>query len=504
MKYSSHRPGMPDVTNEHTYGDYIPRECISETEKTRTWLAEQESVGRMVLIEELKEEAMEDCDSFLADVRAKAAVEHPLVGSIYEASRENGRCFFAQELLPGETLEQRLKAGEKIQPVRFVHILRRVAEANIYHETHDNATSPMGLEDVHVDSHDVIRIKNLAICGSSLPGQSSRDVTRFGTSYQALLDTEKPGATRCLTLLAWMRGEQIEAPLQWAQVRGYCEQIEQQLTDPTEMPAPATSALLPGKKSGFVGVIAIILGILALCIFLIPGKKKPTRASEVKKPDLIMIPAGRHITPDGMRLRTDSFRISAYEVTIGEYAEFLERLSLLSESGKETTFDHPEQPEKKTDHIPDNWDSLLAAATESAEWGGHEISIHTPVVGVDWWDAYAYAKWKRGFLPTQEQWFSALMTGAKVPSAIPISDWLPVDEQIQDRTSNGLLAMAGSVAEWTSEPRPTPSNPLGTPLWVLAGGSYLKPSKGAASREWVEDRSLRRADLGFRICMDIE
>jgi formylglycine-generating enzyme required for sulfatase activity len=91
-----------------------------------------------------------------------------------------------------------------------------------------------------------------------------------------------------------------------------------------------------------------------------------------------------------------------------------------------------------------------------------------------------------------------------VPTKIPVSQWLPVNGETADRTTNGLLGMAGSVSEWTAEPRPNPANPLGEPLWVIVGGSYLKPGKGALSSDWVDSRMLRRPDLGFRICKDPE
>ena len=41
-----------------------------------------------------------------------AAVEHPLVGSIYEANTGNGCCYYAHELLPGDTLARRAADGE--------------------------------------------------------------------------------------------------------------------------------------------------------------------------------------------------------------------------------------------------------------------------------------------------------------------------------------------------------------------------------------------------------
>jgi formylglycine-generating enzyme required for sulfatase activity len=482
------------------FGDYLPQECIAENETTRTWLAKQASVGRMVLVEELKEGV--ESEGFIADVRAKAGVEHPLVGSIYEATVENGTCHYAHELLPGETLADRALHGEKIKAQRLVHILRRVAEANIYHESHGNATAPLGLDAIHVDRHGVIRLKNLVIAGDRVPDHSLRDVLRLGEALELNLDQHHPGATRFLTLLSWMRGEGVAKPLKWTQIRDYCEQIEQQLAAPSQVVAPPTSAIRPEKKSGFVWVVAVLFAAVIAGVFIFLPKNRKKVASDAPVPGWVEIGAGRHETPDGVKLAVPHFLIAACEVTIGDYEEFLETLDILSKDGSQAAFDHPEQPKAKHGHEPDDWANLLRIAKEGGKWGERHINIHSPVVGVDWWDAFAYAKWKKSYLPTQEQWLGALMTGAKVPSEIPVSDLQPVNEETQDRTTNGLLGMAGSVSEWTGEPRPSPSNPLGEPLWVIIGGSYLNPGKGALSREWIEDRMSRRPDLGFRICKD--
>jgi hypothetical protein len=475
-----------DVVSEEEenkpFGDYIPKQCLAESETTRSWLAEQASVGRMVLVEELKAEAASETENFLANVRAMAAVEHPLVGSIYEASTGDGCCYYAHELLPGETLAQRAAAGERIRPQLFAHVLKKVAEANIHHETHGNSTLGLGLDAIHLDQHGVTRMKNLVVAGVRGPEQSLRDVVRLGGEVEILLDRDLPGATRCLTLLAWMRGQEVDKPLRWAQVRGYCDQIEQQLATPSDVVAPPTAAIRPEKRNGFVWVVGVLLLAVVGAVLMIPEKKPKRIASTAPKPDFVT--AG-------------DFRISAHEVTIGEYADFLATLDLLDDA---EAFDHADQPEEKAGHVPDGWEELYAAAKTAGEWNGREIDIHTPVVGVDWWDAYAFAKSKRAHLPTQGQWLGALEAGAKVPSEIPVSDLLPVNAETVDRTGNGLVGMAGSVSEWTSEPEPSPENPLGDPQWVIAGGSYLKPGKGALSREWVPDRGVRRPDLGFRIC----
>ena len=494
---------MEDVDKQKLFGDYLPKECLAETSSTRTWLAEQESVGRMVLIEELKEEAIEEREAFLEDVRAKAAVEHPLVGSIYEASTDNDRYYFAHELLPGETLKELLESGKKLKAQRFVHVLRRISEANIYHEARNNSTSPLSLDSVLMDPHKVIRIKNLVIAGKRDPEQSPRDVVEIGTSLEELLDRHAPGTTRCLTLLAWMRGQDVAEPLGWEKIRDYCELIEQQLTEPSEVIAPPTAAIRPKKKSGLAWAVAVLL-LAAIVAALLLLNKNPSPPAGRNMPDWVTIAAGEYTTPDGEKINISSFEICAYEVTIGEYSEFLETLDLLLDSGSEKAFDHSDQPARKIGHTPDDWSNLVASAKQATPWNGKKIDMNNPVVGVDWWDAYAYAKWKRGFIPTQEQWLGALMSGAKVASAVPVSDWLSAIEETEDRTTNGIHGLAGCVAEWTSEARPLPSNPLGDPQWVIVGGSYLNPGKGAATREWFVDRSARRPDLGFRVCKKIK
>jgi hypothetical protein len=482
-------------------GDYIILECLKDNAETRTWSAKQVSVGRSVLIDELKEAYSENRESFLADVRAKASVEHPLVGSIYEASSDHGQSFFAYELLPGDTISQLEQAQHKFKALRFVHLLRRITEANIYHETHQNATSLLGPDHIHIDSQGIIRLQNLVIHGERDQSQSLRDIMNLGTFFQALLDITHPGTTRCLTLLAWMRGEDTENYLTWAQIRDYCEQIEQQLTEPSEIAAVPTAVIPAEKKNYTIWIVATLVVLIAggLVWVALNRNSKVARAAEAKL-TWIEVRAGNYTTRDGTDFAVTDFLISNKEVSIGEYAKFMRTLDLLANEANDNVFDHPDQPADKTSHKPNYWDALYDSAKKSKSWSDRKINLNAPVVGVDWWDAYAFAKWKKCILPTQEQWLAALISETKEYTTIPVSEWPPASGT-PDRTSNGILAMAGSVSEWTAEPCVSPSNPLGEPQWVIIGGSYLKPGKGALSQEWSDDRSTRRADLGFRICM---
>lgn len=494
---------MNSASDENQLGEYRLKQLLAEDSVSRTWLAEQMSVSRPVLVDELRDDRYRD--SFLADVRAKAAVDHPLIGSVYEAVAEPGLCFYAHELLAGATLADRAQAGARFLPSRLSHVLRRIAESQLQSETLDHATSAVGLDAVHIDDQGVIRLKNLAVAGARSESQSLNDILRFGKALVPLVDAHQPGSTRLLTVLSWMRGENLEAPIGWGQVRDFCMQIEHQLSDSLSQLTPTRSASIVRKKPVSTAVVVTLLvlaAIVAVAFHLRPPE--PAAPTRVSLPKPVVIPAGIHPTADGAEKTLPAFQISAHETTIGQYLEFIETLDLLAKSQNEKTFDLADQPADKTSHQPEDWTALLAAAKAKGTWRDLPVTLDSPVVGVDWWDAAAYAAWKKGRLPTQEEWFGALTTDLKTPASIEPSHWGPVSVSTSDRTPVGLLGMAGSVSEWTANQAPNPANPLGGKRWVINGGSYLKPGSNALSREWIDDRSLRRPDLGFRIVSDLE
>jgi formylglycine-generating enzyme required for sulfatase activity len=86
-------------------------------------------------------------------------------------------------------------------------------------------------------------------------------------------------------------------------------------------------------------------------------------------------------------VEVDDFLIDRYEVTNAEYREFLDHVKLTGD----TSMEHPAAPPLK-DHTPKGWD-YPGLATDDL-----------PVLGVDWFDAYAYAAWKGKRLPTEAEW----------------------------------------------------------------------------------------------------
>ncbi|MDX1680743.1 MAG: SUMF1/EgtB/PvdO family nonheme iron enzyme [Akkermansiaceae bacterium] len=483
-------------------GDYKLLQLKMETPRVRKWIAEQISVGRKVLVDELRPDAMDQRGQFMADVRAKAAIEHPLIASVFEAGDEE--CFYAYEYLPGASLEARADAGEPFRPLELTMLLRRIAEIQIMFEKNKQSTSAMNLEHLHVDASGVLRVANLVVSGERSGRESARDMTYLGRALLPLVADGKEGTTRMLTLLAWMRGESDDEgseALSWQQVIELCERIERQLTGEPTVRMVESPVVESESKAKPIGLM-VMTGVLGIAVVILLGRNlsgDKAAKGRVDLPDPIEIPA------DGVGSDRDlgAFQIMAHEVTIGQYHQFLDTLEALERAGSNPkAFDHSEQPESKPSHEPDDWERLLAAARKGHEWNGTRVTLDTPVVGVDWWDAAAYCAWKKGRLPSEPEWRAAIGMESEKVGSIASAGWGSVDPETADRSAHGVLNLAGSVSEWTRLQVADPVNPLGAKKWLIIGGSYKQDKGHALSREMVDSRDLRRGDLGFRVVFD--
>jgi formylglycine-generating enzyme required for sulfatase activity len=192
---------------------------------------------------------------------------------------------------------------------------------------------------------------------------------------------------------------------------------------------------------------------------------------------MVPVPDGKFPVRDGRESQSvRAFSIDRAEVTNAEYARFLIHV----ERQGNAEFRHPDQPPRK-DHTPTHWGDPIFNAPG------------LPVVGVDWFDAYAFAKWAGKRLPLSLEW-EAAGRGAEgrvfpwgdrwerwvantpdrflvyefwgwptaewpvwVPSAaardafITVSATTPAGAFPRDRSPFGCLDMAGNVEEWVAD-----------------------------------------------------
>ena len=243
------------------------------------------------------------------------------------------------------------------------------------------------------------------------------------------------------------------------------------------------------------------------------------------------------------RVRVSAFAIDRHEVTNARYRAFLDAVR---EHGDEQ-WRHPEQPEGK-DHTPRYWreyNPLLRSETYRRVVPFDEETFTAgdkPVVGVDWFDAYAYAKWAGKRLPTEAEWELAARgtDGSRWPWG---NDWAwgvcniggekkgrdistrgtekdgyiysaPVGTYPEGNSIYGIADLAGNVAEWCADwyaadayehaPDEDPRGPeTGTMRVVRGGSSQRGPNRvrGAARASYEPD--FRNFTLGFRCAIDV-
>ncbi|NNM30747.1 MAG: SUMF1/EgtB/PvdO family nonheme iron enzyme, partial [Akkermansiaceae bacterium] len=407
-------PSGDDPDSRPQWGDYRVGDLLTRGARTRTYRAEQITVRREVILEQLRPAAASDpatVEAFVADVRAKAAVHYPGIGSVYEAVREGEHVFYTREKLPGDSLEALSDAGTRFAPPVLLEILRQAAEAMAHLEEQGAATLPIEPRHLVLGPQNVLRLVNLAVADEPDALVTRHDRHLLAELLLDCLEEGLPGATRAATLLQQLASDGDDAP-SWAEVAASATRLIGSLEHGRAVASqPLRDAGSRRKGPGSLPVVAgVLLGLLVVAgggLFLAGRHKAP-----VARPLDGMVAIDASASPTGV-----PFFIDAEEVTIAEYAEFLGALEIIEPDHRDA-YDHPDQPATKDGHRPADWEALYTAARKGTTWEGLPMDLNCPVVNVDWWDAYAYADWRGGRLPTEKEWAAA----AQGP-ALPGSGW---------------------------------------------------------------------------------
>jgi hypothetical protein len=220
----------------------------------------------------------------------------------------------------------------------------------------------------------------------------------------------------------------------------------------------------------------------------------------------IAIPDGEFIYQDGERLSLKPFAIDSTEVTVWDYSDFLQAI------GSDTRFDHPDQKPHKG-HSNRDWESYARAAFSGENYHGVRLNPNFPAVYLDWFDAYAFARWKGRRLPTELEWEKAARgaDGRRYPwgtdmfanaanllgSLEPAPGWTEVGVWKQDRSPYGVYDMAGNVSEWTAS-----GDDQGNP--VVRGGNFRSDNGELTRRILHLSPGTKDERIGFRTARDGE
>ncbi|NWF72973.1 MAG: formylglycine-generating enzyme family protein [Nitrospirae bacterium] len=233
------------------------------------------------------------------------------------------------------------------------------------------------------------------------------------------------------------------------------------------------------------------------------GSAGGTGQADTQDMPMALVPAGEFTMGSNMaedekpvhQVYLNAFYMDKYEVTVGQYAKYLE-VTDMDEPPDWSIMDQPQHQKR-------------------------------PVVNVDWEDAVKFCKWAGKRLPTEAEWEKAARGadgriypwGNEAPTRLHANygrkEWnnhlslVPVGSFEEGKSPYGIYDMAGNAWEWVSDwydyefyntsPRRNPIGPATGDSKVVRGGSWLYISEFLRSaHRFAAQPTNRYFGYGFR------
>jgi tRNA A-37 threonylcarbamoyl transferase component Bud32 len=150
------------------------------------WEAQDELLGRAVAVKLLASHLSEDDrarERFQREARAAASVSsHPNVVTVYDVGEHDGRTFMVMELLPGGTVADKLRSGEKIPPKTALRWLEEAASALDAAHAAGIVHRDVKPANMLLDDHGRLAIADFGIARLALEDQLTATGTVLGTA----------------------------------------------------------------------------------------------------------------------------------------------------------------------------------------------------------------------------------------------------------------------------------------------------------------------------------
>lgn len=517
-------PADPGELAGQRFGAYYLHQKIGNGRWGSVYAGVQSSINRPVGIEILDaDKASDDMtrERFIADARAKAQVQHPSILAVYEAGEADGRFFYAHEYVDGGTLAALKANGQKLDEPSALKILRVAAEGLAYLTSHHIPHQLPDAAGISLGNDGQSHLANLATQAADEQPTPEQEIQALGRIMLGMLPAVQSLSQGLRDLLKGMVQTGPEALTTWGQVLQGIKAIEPKVipVEAAKISAQDRAAIAAvelarkqQKRTLYlsVGSVVTLLVLVGWLAYSVMGSNERILEEQVD------IPAGEFLFANGEKKTLPEFWIDKFEVTFGQYAKFVKAL----EDHPTSEFDDPRQPRLKTStmHKPEHWDIYYLNAVQGRAAHSTPIDLNCPVMEVDYWDAYAYSKWKGRELPTEEEWEKAarglkgltypwgedfdpkkVNSGADFDANNPgakgkvdgFNFWNPVDKMKSDKSPFGVIGMAGNVREWTSTWDPAKRRP------IVKGGSFM--SKEVRLDQHVDmDPGTANESIGFR------
>ena len=554
-KVTARAPGQPEWEVEmppddlvgSALGSYQVEARIEHGGQGPVYRAVQTAMGRLVRLYTLDRKLAQDSaqiERFMSDASVKANVRHPYIFAVYEAGESDGVYFYSCEYVPSRSLKWSRKQGAFLDERTALQAMKVAAEVLAYFSRENIAHNFLSGDSVLLDPSNRPRVANIAAREVAGTFTLTDEMQELGRIVAGVLP-ETSQALGVRKLARSLAAGEMRALPDWSSLLNKIASMEPRVApeavDKLEAQEREASRLVElAKKSQRRSLLmnsAFSLCVFGLALGFLWWFFFRPKGGDVRTFNrMLEIPAGEFIYQEGQKLSLPAFFIDEYEVTIGQYAEFLSYLE--QHPDEAAKFDHSDQPVGKS-HVPAGWADqnfangpMYGYYARATRWGKYQdapLDVNCPVFGVDWFDAFAYAKWKGRRLPTEQEWEKAARgtQGFVYPwgnepnpaRANSGSDFdpnpkkggeldgyersSPVDAKQGDKSPFGVMGMAGNVSEWT-ESRDTDPRMPSQRIPVIRGGNWRNSDAGITRRALLLTDLQADEALGFRTASDTQ
>ena len=449
---------------------------------------------------------------FSKAIRNYARLNHASIFSLYESIPSDKRIFVALEPVANSSLLHFHLAGEKPDLPSCARLASALGSVLWEMESSSIPARLLSAYDYTLSTRGTPRLRNPA----AYPGAPEATLHENSSQLASILEPLLPESAQTDPLLKLLRDpgtsafdlmrrtRELERQLAGVQV----VHIRQEEIEATEK---AIRARIRRKWTIVIGSLAAI-AFVALFVRVFYWAFVTDLPAKLGN-ETIPVPKGKYLVGQEP-IHVPAFDLDRHEVTIGQYEQFL--MAMRSEKNWKTylPFGTALSKTKPEDLQPDDWPELLLRARKGDKYnGGVRITRDTPVFGVDYPSACAYAKWRKRRLPSKGEWIRAasgkdnfpypwgtnptapnINLGIHLPAGTNPDTYvhvLPAESVPDDIGPYQHRDLGGNLSEWIASP-----NPL-EPLFI--GGNYLDDasvSNSDAVRSSLKPEGSTR--IGFR------
>lgn len=452
-------------------------------------------------------------------IRAMARVNHPSVYSLYESIPIKNRILVALEPVIHPTLLHLRMSGQTPGLLSCARMATALGSVLAEMESSSIPARLLGEYDYTLSPKGTPRIRNPA----ATPGQGEASAFENARHLATILEPSLNGEPRLAPLLQILRNpgtSAIDLLLQ-------CRDFEQQLAEVREVHVrqEEVEAAVKTLRARRIRRWAIAMGSLffAALIVSFPAvvrfaqQEIPAKAQNQS----LSVPGGP-IQVDGRSFQVPPFRMDQFEITIGQYEAFLQAVRKVPASELARLLPPGSSKTRWQELIPEGWNfetegfsrfqirwDLYGSALRGGSFQGTPVSRDTPVSGIDYDSAYAYARFVGRFLPTRLQFLRAALgqntriydwSRLNVGSGLQASNSkkpgfygaLPVGTTEADEGPYRHRDLAGNVSEWIWSP------PEQRPRYVSANFAETNDQKLRIDGCFEVNRDFKAYWLGFR------